>query len=368
MQNKNIMKNILLILIFEILCLSLNAQITFNKSSLNTETRRVLLLSEADKFYQEGYYEKCINNLHEALKNIRLSKGEKEHAMELLAKAYIETEKPVKTDSVVNKMLIRFPHYELRESDNPEGYNRAVKKYKVRPLITIGARNTGKWLFYKSDKIYSVLDGIDYGAPYENVGYGFMYYGWGEVELDNDISLNGDLSFFWARFNRYFKKPPGFDLHYWETDEFFTLPLYVKKYFHIGKNVLPYVTGGMSWLYMYKADGNAYIKYTKDDIVTGKNADYSNSLNNINMLGMRTKSTYNWLAGAGVGYKLKNLRLFFDVRYYGGIKSLTNPSKRLDNPTLINDFFYIDNSVKLNQFEVGVSISYTLLNSVKKKK
>jgi hypothetical protein len=362
------MKNILLILIIGLICLNLKGQTSVSRSGINVTDRGVLLLTEADKLYQEGYYDRCIKNLNDALKNYRLSKGEKEHAMELLAKAYVETEKPVKADSVVNRMLIRFPHYELRESNNPEGYNRLVKKYKVHALITIGVRNTGKWLFYKSTGINSVLEGIDYNAKYENVGYGFMYYGWGEIELDNDISVNGDLSFFWARFDRYIKKAPGFDLHYWETDNFFTLPLYVKKYFHIGKNVLPYVTAGMSWLYMYKADGNAFISYTKYDVVTGKNADYSSGLNNINMLGMRTKSTYNWIAGAGVGYRLKNLRLFFDVRYYGGVKSLTNPARRSDNPTLLNDFFYVDNSVKMNQFEVGVSISYTLLNSVNRKK
>jgi hypothetical protein len=362
------MKQFLLILIFTLLGFVVTGQTIANREKTDLSSKGTSLLMQADKFYQEGYYDRCINNLQEALRNFRLSKSEKEHALELLGKAYIETEKPVKADSVINKLLVRFPHYELIESGNPEGYNRQVKKYKVHALITIGARNTGKWLFYKTTRTYSVLDGINYNAPYENIGYGFMYYGWGEIELDNDISLNGDMSFFWARYDRYFKKDPGFDLHYWETNNFFTIPIYVKKYFHIGKNVLPYVTAGMSWLYMYKADGNAFITYTKDDIVTGKNADYSNGLYNIDMMGMRTKSTYNWLAGAGVGYKLKNLRLFFDVRYYGGIKSLTNPARRLDNPNLLNDFFYIDNSVKLNQFEVGVSISYTLINSVNRKK
>jgi hypothetical protein len=36
------------------------------------------------------------------------------------------------------------------------------------------------------------------------------------------------------------------------------------------------------------------------------------------------------------------------------------------NQSLINDYFYVDNSIKLNQFELGVSISYALINSVKR--
>jgi hypothetical protein len=84
------------------------------------------------------------------------------------------------------------------------------------------------------------------------------------------------------------------------------------------------------------------------------------------MLEMRNKNTYEWLAGAGIGYKLKNLRLFLDIRYFGGINSFTNANKRLSNSSLVNDFYYVDNSVKLNQFEIGASISYTFINSVKR--
>jgi hypothetical protein len=326
------------------------------------------LLNGAERSFKDGLYERCIGDLNSLIRYCSLSKGAKERAMELLSKAYIETESLKKADSAVNRMLIRFPHYELKESDNPEGYNRLVKKYRIHPMLSIGARNTAKWLNYKQTKVYSVLDGLDYSSPYTTVSFGFIYYGWGELEFNNGISLNGDLTFWWARYDRNIKKPPSFNLQFWEIDHYMNIPVYVKKYFYIGKNVLPYVATGIGWQYIMTAYGNAVISYTKDDLVTGKNADYVNGESNINMLGMRKKNTFDWLAGVGIGYKLKNLRLFFDIRYCGALNSITDPSKRLNNPTLINDYFYIDNSVKLNQFEIGASISYTLINSVKKKK
>jgi hypothetical protein len=83
-------------------------------------------------------------------------------------------------------------------------------------------------------------------------------------------------------------------------------------------------------------------------------------------MSMRNKNTFEWLAGAGIGYKLKNIRMFLDVRYYRGINSFTNASNRYDVPFLQSDYYYIDNSVKMNKFEIGASISYTLKNSVKK--
>jgi hypothetical protein len=301
-----------------------------------------------------------------------LSRSETKYVLELLAKVYIEADDPGKAEATVNLMLIKYPHYELDEDANFESYNRLVKKFKVHPQISIGIRNTADWIRYKPFKVFSVLDGLDYSEPYSHQGFGilqgfgFMYYGWGEIEFNNGISLNGDLIFKWSKFYRNLTKAPAFNLSYWETDNYMEIPIYIKKYFHIGKNVLPYITAGIGWLRMTAANGNAAISYTKDDLITGKNADFSSEAYNINMLEMRNRNTFEWIAGVGVGYKMKNLRLFLDVRCYGGINSITNASKRLSNTMLVEDFFYVDNSVRLNQFEIGASISYTLKNSVRR--
>jgi hypothetical protein len=84
------------------------------------------------------------------------------------------------------------------------------------------------------------------------------------------------------------------------------------------------------------------------------------------MLEARNRNTFEWIAGVGVGYKLKNLRLFIDARYYSGINSITNPEKGLNNSTLTNDYLYFDNEVRFKQFELGASVSYTFINSVKR--
>jgi hypothetical protein len=332
----------------------------------NTGSDCLTVVKETDRLFQDGLYDKCIAALEEALSTCKLLKSDREHAMELLAKAYVETDDPEKADATINLMLKNFPHYELKEEDNSEVYNRMVRKYKVHPQFSIGIRNTADWVHFKTTKIYSVLDDLDYSESYNQklegilTSFGLMYYGWAEFEFDRDISLNADLIFKWTKFNRDFNKPSTFDLNFSETDNYVEIPVYLKRYFHIGKNTLPYIIAGMGWLGMTKANGSATIHYT--------NIDSTASTGNINMLGMRNRNTFEWIAGAGIGYKIKNLRLFLDVRYYGGLNSLTNPEKGRTNDMLINDYFYIDNSVKLNQFEIGASVSYTLINSVKKQK
>lgn len=332
----------------------------------------IIIMKEADRLFQNGQYDRCINDLEGVISTCTLSRSEKIHVLELLAKAYIEIDDPGKAEATVILMLTKFPHYDLKEEANYEAYNRLVKKYKIHPQFSLGIRNTANWINYNQTEVFSVLDGLDYSMPYSTKligllqGFGLVYYGWIEFEFDKDISLNADLTFMWSKYDRNFNESPGFNLDFWEKDNYIEIPVYLKKYFHIGNNVLPYVTTGMGWLYMTSANGNAEISYTKDDIITGKNIDFFARAENINMLEMRNSSTFEWIAGVGIGYKMKNLRLFIDARYYRGLKSITNETERFSNSMLINEFFYIDNSVKLNQFELGASISYTLKNSVRR--
>jgi len=117
---------------------------------------------------------------------------------------------------------------------------------------------------------------------------------------------------------------------------------------------------------MWKARGTVTLSYTTQDVITGKNADFSGSMEDINYLDMKNRATTQWNAGIGIGYKVKNLGLFLDARYLGEIGSFTAPEKSDLFPELKNDYFYIDQKMKLTQFELGATISYTLFNSVKR--
>ena len=356
----DIMKQTIFILLLFSECYFLPGQTANVGTKTNDDC--LTIIKEADRLFQDGLYDRCINLLEGVLGTCQFSKGEKTLALELLAKAYIETDNPEKAEVAVHQMLISSPHYELKEQNNPELYNRLVKKFKIHPRFSVGIRNTLDWMNYRTTKIFYV-DGSHYDEPYtkelEGIlnDFNWMYYGWAELEFDGDLSLNGDLIFKWTNFTRNILKPT-FNLTFKEQDNYVEIPLYLKRYFHIGKNTLPYVTAGMGWLYMTKATGNATLDYNDNSspITTG----------DINMLEARNRQTFEWIAGVGLGYKIKNLRLFIDARYYGGLSSITNPENGLNNSILTYDYFYFDNEVRFKQFELGASVSYTFINSVKR--
>ncbi len=364
------MRRFLTVVFFISLSYLLVGQVSTNTGLQGTDCNTVV--SESAQLFDAGIYDRCIIDLENALKYCELSKTDKKSTLELLAKAYVETGDLEMADITVNILLKNYPHYDLDESPNYEQYNRLVSKYVVHPRLSLGIRNTADWIRYRTRKVYSVLDGLDYSVSYnqdyEGIlhGFGFMYYGWGEIELDRGISINAELIFKFSSYSRTLQKDPGFVLNFWEKDNFMEIPVYVKKYFNAGKDILPYVTGGVGWIQLTKANGNVTLTYTKDDVITGTNQDYSGAMYNIDMLGMRNRHMFELILGTGIGYKIKNLRLFFDARYYFGLNSLTNADNMMNNQALVSEFFYIDNSVNINQFELGASVSYTLFNKVTK--
>src|SRR4030042_5522436 len=74
----------------------------------------------AEAAYQAGLFIDCIKTLENALGSCAFSRKEKEDALELLAKAYVETGDHNKADATINQLLLRSPNYELKDDETTE--------------------------------------------------------------------------------------------------------------------------------------------------------------------------------------------------------------------------------------------------------
>lgn len=316
-----------------------------------------LQITSAEKLFEAGHYENCAASVERILLDCNLTRKEREYAMELLTKAYTEIPDEARASSSAETLLKKFPHYELSESRNFEPYNRLIRKYRIHPALSIGIRNVILWTGFNTTKVFALPDGSPNNEPYKPGNYFFSYYGWGELEFDRGISMNGDLMWWTSYFYKDFTHGDNLYIHYSEWPEFIELPLYVKKYFTIGRNLKPYITSGLGWLFMTKSVANVSKTNTTENITY--------YLNGIDMTAMRNRHNFEWIAGAGLGYRIKNVGLYLDLRYYKGLTCLTNPG-RVQDDQLLNEYYYIDNELKMNKFEMGASISYTFINSVKR--
>ncbi|MES2287117.1 MAG: hypothetical protein V4547_15605 [Bacteroidota bacterium] len=322
-------------------------------------------LKQAEELYNSGDYDNCIKLLEKSLEECSFSKKKKENALELLAKSNLDQDNLMQAEAHVRRLLENNPYYELKETSTHEDFDILVKKFDVLPLFSIGIRNAGLQPKFEISKTYSILENVDYNAPYKTNKTILLYYGYLEYEFRKSISINVDIVNFSIQYNRNFSKNQDWTMLYNEKLSFIEVPLYVKKYFLLGKNVVPYASLGLGYLRIREANAISQIAYTNEALFTEEIINYS-STGSIDVLEMRNKNNFEWLAGAGIGFKFKNLGIFLDARYCGGLNSLTNSSNRFNNTALINNYFYIDNSVKLNKYELGISISYTLKNLIKK--
>jgi hypothetical protein len=317
----------------------------------------------AQEYFNEGKYEECVHLVDSLKNNFSLfSKQTKQDLLILKVKALLEQDK-ISEAEAATKELFRFnPHYELDLiNNNTEDYNRMIKSFDIHPLLSLGVRNSLLMPTFRVSKINSVLAGVNYDAPYSYSSHFLMYYGWAEYQLKANLSINIDLVYWGLNYSRMLHGPT-MNINYNESMKFIETPIYIKRYLLIPvpvfKDILPYVTGGFSYLYMTQAF--AYASYGS---LRGTGAN-----DNIDVLPMRNQNEFEWLCGAGIGYKIKNLRIFLDWRYYGGINSFTNDARRLDNQLLNSTYAYTDNKVTLSKSEIGASISLTFKNSISKKK
>lgn len=324
-------------------------------------------LKQAEEWYMGGDYDNCIQLLEKTIKECNLSYSRKEIAMELLAKTYIQQDNLTSAEKYIKLILKNNPYYELKENSEEEDFEILVKKFAAHPLFSIGARNTALSPFLSTIKTYSVSDHFNYSSNYIAKHTELRYYFISEFEFKETFSINADLLWFDVSYSRNLNKVPNYELYFNENLSFFEIPVYLKKYFALGKNFLAYSSAGIGYLHMTNASATASILYNVEDKYTESKTTFT-STDAIDMLSQRNKNTFEWLIGGGIGYRFKNLGIFIDARYSRTFNTITNSAQRYNNTLLVNNYYYVDNGIKLNKYEIGLSLSYTLINSIKKVK
>jgi hypothetical protein len=327
-------------------------------------------IQSAQELFNNGDYDSCIAVLNNGLKVNMFDRKGNEDMLCLKTKAYLEKDDLKDAEKTMKQLLEYNPHYELIESQNTEDFNRLFKQFDVHAKLIFGIRNTLMFPALKTTAIYSAVPGYNYTAPYTTAKYFLMYYGWAEYQFRDNISINLEGVYWSLSYSRNMALTTNTTLNMNEQMHIYEIPVFARFYMPHNmnipflKNILPYAAFGIGYLHLKDATANL------NEYVINPNTGYltSNSYaNGVNMMNMRAVNTFEWVYGLGIGYKIKNLRLYLDWRAYAAMNTLTDASKRMNNVDLYNYYSYVDNGIKLNKSEIGASISYTLKNSVKKK-
>jgi len=325
------------------------------------------VIKDAEILYNLGKYDECLLSLKVALKDCNLSRTEKQEAWILISRLNLEQDKTSESDNALVQLLKVNANYKPNPGAYQEDFYTHLDRIQTRPKLSVGLNAGLNVPVYNNSQTYSVLNGLNYSAPYKSVpgfttGLNFEY------EFYTNLSLVTGLDFSLFNYKRNLSSSlSDYTIDYSESLNYLILPLYLKKQFG-SKKLKPYIILGGDFNFLQKATADITASYSEVDFLTGLSDNFTNSISNIDQKVMRTSTFGGLTAGAGASYRIKNLVFQVDIRYTAGMNYFTNSSDRFDNEQLIYHYYYIDNAVTLNRIEMTASVNYIFLYDVRVRK
>ncbi len=338
---------------------------TASTKKINTDqVNCVSLIKDADELYHSGEYDRCLSLLENGMKDCHLSKREREDAWIIRARVNLEKDNIPETDHALIKLMSTNPNFKPKEGAYQEDFYTRLNKISVRPMLSLGLHFGFNDAIYSNAKTYSVLEGVDYSAPYKS-SPGYDVGGYVEFEFLNNISVNLGLDYSSLSYTRNLQGAVNnFSAMYNENLSYLSTPLYLKKYFG-AKAMKPFIILGMNYSMLRRAVADISVQYTATDPTTNESDHFSISGNSIDQRPLRTDAIYGIVVGAGCSRRIKNFMFHADGRYVIGMNYFTNSFNRLNNEELILKYYYIDNAVTINKIQVSVSVAYIFHYHVK---
>lgn len=324
-------------------------------------------LKQANNLFEQGDYTSCVQLLNNYLKSCDPSDKEIEDVYVLLTQAYLEQDNIKEAENSALLLLKENPNYRLKGGTQTEDFNSLIKKFRIVPLFSIGAKAGYNIPYYRSTRVFSILDSVDYGVPYipkTSFQMGLRL----DVEPVKNLSVTAEFEYVNSAYVRHLAQPHDWQLTYTENNLFLNFPFYITKYFNIKKeNLKPYFYAGGAICNLNRSSGSIELNYTAVDVQTKEKDMYLLIKNQIDQKALRNVTTYSGLIGSGVRYKRNNALFYFDVRYSMGLNNLMDPNRRYRNGEMIFLYNYIDNNYVLNSLAFTFGYSYIFKYNIRKK-
>ncbi|MCH8331636.1 MAG: hypothetical protein IH946_09725 [Bacteroidetes bacterium] len=328
-----------------------------------------LIIEHAEEIFRSGNYQSSIDTLLNALIDCKkYTRKDKETIYILLVRAYIELDDFSRSYFYLRKMLNNNPNFKLKTELVEQDFKRYYDKFIVRPMFTVGLRGALSIPNYKTTKTYEILSTVDYTAPYEAT-VEYQVGGFAELYPFKDIAICADVNYSIYNYNRDVRTTEGWSLDYVEELSYFEFPVYLKKYIPIpNMDFSPYLYGGIYYSRLANSWVDVSLNYNSFDALTGEVDDNTIASTSVNRNDERVQFTNGILFGAGINKRVKNFMFSIDARYSIGNTNVMSIKNKYRNNELVYNYYYVDNDITIDKFELGVSVYYIFKYRVKKKR
>jgi hypothetical protein len=338
-----------------------------------------LNFKNAEEFYAAGKYNDALAQL-EVIKNtlekgnstdrlmtrLIFSQAEIEKVYTLLAQTYIEIGDEDKAKESLLKLLKESPNFKPGPLFQKDFYL-LLNEIEVQPKVYAGFNIMLNKPVFKIKQVNSIYDSTNYAATYKSK-LNYTYTGFLEWQFVNFLSLNAAYSYSKMSYKRELTSvaTDQFNLKYNELIYANEGRLTLKKYFDNG-DVQPFIGVGAALSNLRQVQGNAELNYLFTDRNTGVSKQKNITQNNIDIIKLRNKNRVGLNFNVGLTLKQKNIIIGLESRYILEFQNFNNQSNNQYNGVLANQYYYIDNDIKLRRFDFGISMAFILNYKIKLK-
>lgn len=321
------------------------ASISFSLSVNAQSDPCIVKMRDAAQQYEEGWYDKSIETIKTVLRTCELEKSDKLEAYKILIIDYLAIDKLEEANDGAASIMRLSPNYEPDKLRDPYEYVKLFDNYRPTSILNLrlsGGINSNRFEVGNTYSIVGNPSELDL-SNYESTT-GFQTALELEVRLLKGLWTSGGIQFRQSGYTHSINNVEERTIYYKEDLNYFEVPLGLRYYF-IQKHLQPFAEVGMINSFLQSSLG----QLSRDDIV-----------DLIDRMPERNKFQLAPSFKAGFSYRRKAVKMQAYAGYVIQPELLNIPENRYDNLTAVFRYYYLDNDVKLNNVQFGLSLSYAL--------
>lgn len=329
--------------------------VTGNNSIAQSDCKNSL--SDADKLFEEGQVQDCINLLKYCLANDHKKHDELLDSYHLLAIAYQSISELDSTAIYIKKMLNLKPDYQKYPNIDPIDFSRMVNEYTVTPKLFLGLKFGINTNSVKLKKSYSAYESPQRYEPTRGWQIGFS----SNYVPKPLYSLNADLFASGIAINHIIDNAGGWKQNYREQQNYIILNGSVQKHYKVRNNLLLSAAAGIGLGYLYFS--NVFIELT-NPITEAKRQGTQNP----NEFDSRIRWQPNLNFRLGISKPLSRGILSFETNFSYYLRTTVKPENRMANADFTFNYQYINDDIRLMPMMLNLSYKSPLFWRISLKK
>jgi len=318
-------------------------------------------LEDAKRSYYNAQFREVVPLLEECFA-YSFDREQNIAALELLVNTNLLLNENEQADEYMAKLLNADPLYEVDEGDLVE-FRNLFDSYEVVSKYSFGIMGGIMRPDYRIIRHQSYSGRTEEPEDYDEA-VGYIVGLTGDIALIKNFYIN--LAVLYER--RGFSQQETIlglqTVKSTEREYRLNIPLQLKYLYPAGK-YRPFVSGGYSYHYLIRAEGDL-IHFALKPEFTGIPIGVPFLADDYDLTHLRRRHTFNWLVSAGIQTSLPGLLVEFKLTYERGFHNLIEEEKRFKDKVLLDDFAYVPDDFKVSSWMFSLTVMRNFTKPKKK--